>query len=122
MSLFRLFVLNPIYAIKYRVCWKFFHFKLAGLVRKKGVPKTRFSVPKRPRNCERLPRTLAESSDDNTIRVNAPREPIVVNQDPGENSSPSPPHIVPLLSTDVAVDSLERSFFCRLCTVLVLWE
>ncbi|GKG23718.1 hypothetical protein Tco_0391754, partial [Tanacetum coccineum] len=35
----------------------------------------------------------SESSDDNTNVVNAPREPIVVNQDPGENSSPSPPHI-----------------------------
>ncbi|GJT87474.1 hypothetical protein Tco_1069191 [Tanacetum coccineum] len=29
----------------------------------------------------------SESSDDNTNVVNAPREPIVVNQDPGENSS-----------------------------------
>ncbi|GJU33918.1 hypothetical protein Tco_1182272 [Tanacetum coccineum] len=35
----------------------------------------------------------SESSDDNTNVVNAPREPIVVNQDPGENSSPSPLHI-----------------------------
>ncbi|GJY29611.1 hypothetical protein Tco_0405378, partial [Tanacetum coccineum] len=35
----------------------------------------------------------SESSDDNTNVVNAPREPIVVNQDPSENSSPSPPHI-----------------------------
>ncbi|GJR62220.1 hypothetical protein Tco_1504382 [Tanacetum coccineum] len=35
----------------------------------------------------------SESSDDNTNVVNAPREPIVVNQNPGENSSPSPPHI-----------------------------
>ncbi|GKC49717.1 hypothetical protein Tco_1072462 [Tanacetum coccineum] len=32
----------------------------------------------------------SESSDDNTNVVNAPREPIVVNQDPVENSSPSP--------------------------------
>ncbi|GJR70261.1 hypothetical protein Tco_0016326 [Tanacetum coccineum] len=35
----------------------------------------------------------SESSDDNTNVVNAPREPIVVNQDPGEKSSPSPLHI-----------------------------
>ncbi|GKC04263.1 hypothetical protein Tco_0995873 [Tanacetum coccineum] len=35
----------------------------------------------------------SQSSDDNTNVVNAPREPIVVNQDPGEDSSPSPLHI-----------------------------
>ncbi|GJT10827.1 hypothetical protein Tco_0857869 [Tanacetum coccineum] len=34
-----------------------------------------------------------ESSDDDTIVVNAPREPFVVKQDPGENSSQSPPQI-----------------------------
>ncbi|GJT11919.1 hypothetical protein Tco_0858961 [Tanacetum coccineum] len=32
----------------------------------------------------------SESSDDNTNVVNAPQEPFVGNQDPGENSSPSP--------------------------------
>ncbi|GJT73173.1 hypothetical protein Tco_1032459 [Tanacetum coccineum] len=35
----------------------------------------------------------SESSDDNTNVVNAPQEPIVVNQNPGDNSSPSPLHI-----------------------------
>ncbi|GKE10668.1 hypothetical protein Tco_1414219 [Tanacetum coccineum] len=35
----------------------------------------------------------SESSDDNTNIVNAPQEPFVGNHDPGENSSPSPPHI-----------------------------
>ncbi|GJV00286.1 hypothetical protein Tco_1329556 [Tanacetum coccineum] len=34
-----------------------------------------------------------ESSNDNTNVVNAPQEPFVFNQDPGENSSQSPPHI-----------------------------
>ncbi|GJS57167.1 hypothetical protein Tco_0651951 [Tanacetum coccineum] len=34
----------------------------------------------------------SESSDDNTNVVNAPQEPFVGNQDPGENSSPSPLH------------------------------
>ncbi|GJR50245.1 nucleotide-binding alpha-beta plait domain-containing protein [Tanacetum coccineum] len=34
-----------------------------------------------------------ESSDDNTNVVNAPREPIVVNQDPGVKSSQDPPQI-----------------------------
>ncbi|GJW23464.1 hypothetical protein Tco_0034086 [Tanacetum coccineum] len=32
-----------------------------------------------------------ESSDDDTNIVNAPREPFVVKQDPGENSLQSPP-------------------------------
>ncbi|GJV96113.1 hypothetical protein Tco_1547690 [Tanacetum coccineum] len=35
----------------------------------------------------------SESSDDNTNVVNAPQEPFVGNQDPGENSSPSPSQI-----------------------------
>ncbi|GJT49115.1 hypothetical protein Tco_0975272 [Tanacetum coccineum] len=35
----------------------------------------------------------SESSDDNTNVVNAPQEPFVVKQDPGENSSQSPPQI-----------------------------
>ncbi|GJX42782.1 hypothetical protein Tco_0257772 [Tanacetum coccineum] len=33
----------------------------------------------------------SESSNDDTNVVNAPREPFVVKQDPGENSSQSPP-------------------------------
>ncbi|GJX45920.1 hypothetical protein Tco_0262596 [Tanacetum coccineum] len=36
---------------------------------------------------------ISESSDDNTNVVNAPREPIVVNQDPGEKFSQEPPFI-----------------------------
>nr|GEU32829.1 hypothetical protein [Tanacetum cinerariifolium] len=35
----------------------------------------------------------SESSNDDSNVVNAPQEPIVFNQDPGENSSQSPPHI-----------------------------
>nr|GEV75676.1 hypothetical protein [Tanacetum cinerariifolium] len=34
-----------------------------------------------------------ESSSDNTNIVNEPQEPFVFNQDPGKNSSQSPPHI-----------------------------
>nr|GEW94551.1 hypothetical protein [Tanacetum cinerariifolium] len=34
----------------------------------------------------------SESSNDNTNIVNTPQEPFVFNQDPGENSSQSPPH------------------------------
>ncbi|GJQ92468.1 hypothetical protein Tco_0003607 [Tanacetum coccineum] len=62
----------------------------------------------------RLPRdTYRKSSDDNTNVVNAPREPIVVNQDPGENSSPSPPHIDHCCHE--CGDSLD-GIFCRQCT------
>ncbi|GKC04974.1 hypothetical protein Tco_0996584 [Tanacetum coccineum] len=35
----------------------------------------------------------SKSSNDNTNVVNAPQEPFAFNQDPGENSSQSPPHI-----------------------------
>ncbi|GJT87781.1 hypothetical protein Tco_1069498 [Tanacetum coccineum] len=56
----------------------------------------------------------SESSDDNTNVVNAPREPIVVNQDPGENSSPSPPHIDHCCHE--CGDSLD-GIFCRQCTL-----
>ncbi|GKA81665.1 ribonuclease H-like domain-containing protein [Tanacetum coccineum] len=35
----------------------------------------------------------SESSNDNTNFVDTPQEPFVFNQDPGENSSQSPPHI-----------------------------
>ncbi|GJX33210.1 hypothetical protein Tco_0243065 [Tanacetum coccineum] len=55
----------------------------------------------------------SESSDDNTNVVNAPREPFVVNQDPGENSSPSPPHIDHCCHK--CGDSLD-GIFCRQCT------
>ncbi|GJQ90728.1 hypothetical protein Tco_0001867 [Tanacetum coccineum] len=61
----------------------------------------------------------SESSDDNTNVVNAPREPIVVNQDPGENSSPSPPHIDHCCHE--CGDSLD-GIFCRQCTCKVLGE
>ncbi|GKA63790.1 hypothetical protein Tco_0763396 [Tanacetum coccineum] len=55
----------------------------------------------------------SKSSDDNTNVVNAPREPFVVNQDPGENSSPSPPHIDHCCHE--CGNSLD-GIFCRQCT------
>ncbi|GKC61398.1 hypothetical protein Tco_1088996 [Tanacetum coccineum] len=51
--------------------------------------------------------------DDNTNVVNAPQEPFVGNQDPGENSSPSPPHIDHCCHE--CGDSLD-GIFCRQCT------
>ncbi|GJU73572.1 hypothetical protein Tco_1264977 [Tanacetum coccineum] len=55
----------------------------------------------------------SESSNDNTNVVNAPQEPFVGNQDPGENSSPSPPHIDHCCHE--CGDSLD-GIFCRQCT------
>ncbi|GJV87969.1 xylulose kinase-1 [Tanacetum coccineum] len=55
----------------------------------------------------------SESSDDNTNVVNAPQDPFVGNQDPGENSSPSPPHIDHCCHE--CGDSLD-GIFCRQCT------
>ncbi|GKA72218.1 hypothetical protein Tco_0778434 [Tanacetum coccineum] len=55
----------------------------------------------------------SESSDDNTNVVNAPQEPFVGNQDPGEKSSPSPLHIDHCCHE--CGDSLD-GIFCRQCT------
>ncbi|GJX82178.1 hypothetical protein Tco_0331659 [Tanacetum coccineum] len=54
-----------------------------------------------------------ESSDDNTNVVNAPHEPFVVKQDPGNNSSQSPPHIDHCCYG--CGDSLD-GIFCQRCT------
>nr|GEY43541.1 hypothetical protein [Tanacetum cinerariifolium] len=56
----------------------------------------------------------SEPSNDNTNIVNAPREPFVVNQDPGKNSSQSPPQINHHCCYGCG-DSLEY-IFCRQCT------
>ncbi|GKC48432.1 hypothetical protein Tco_1066154, partial [Tanacetum coccineum] len=55
-----------------------------------------------------------ESSDDDTNVVNAPREPFVVKQDPGENSSQSPPQINHNCCYECG-DSLD-GIFCQQCT------
>ncbi|GJT63834.1 hypothetical protein Tco_1015314 [Tanacetum coccineum] len=56
----------------------------------------------------------SESSDDDTNVVNAPREPFVVKQDPGENSSQSPPQINHNCCYECG-DSLD-GIFCQRCT------
>ncbi|GKB00101.1 hypothetical protein Tco_0828094 [Tanacetum coccineum] len=56
----------------------------------------------------------SESSNDNTNVVNAPQEPFVVKQDPGENSSQSPPHIDHNCCYECG-DSLD-DIFCQRCT------
>ncbi|GKA80010.1 hypothetical protein Tco_0786606 [Tanacetum coccineum] len=55
-----------------------------------------------------------ESSNDNTNVVNVPQEPFVFNQDTGENSSQSPPHIDHHCCYGCG-DSLD-GIFCQRCT------
>ncbi|GJZ33309.1 retrovirus-related pol polyprotein from transposon TNT 1-94 [Tanacetum coccineum] len=55
-----------------------------------------------------------ESSDDDTNVVNAPRESFVVKQDPGQNSSQSPPRINHNCCYECG-DSLD-GIFCQRCT------
>ncbi|GJZ26013.1 hypothetical protein Tco_0570266 [Tanacetum coccineum] len=55
----------------------------------------------------------SESSNDNPDIVDAPQEPFVFNQDPGENSLPSPPQIDHCCHE--CGDSLD-GIFCRRCT------
>ncbi|GJZ75687.1 hypothetical protein Tco_0640152 [Tanacetum coccineum] len=55
-----------------------------------------------------------ESSNDDTNVVSAPQEPFVVKQDPGKNSSQSPPHIDHTFCYECG-DSLDDIFFQR-CT------
>nr|GEV43898.1 hypothetical protein [Tanacetum cinerariifolium] len=56
----------------------------------------------------------SESSNDNTNVVNAPQEPFVVKQDPGKNSTQSPPHINHHCCYGCG-NSLE-DIFCHQCT------
>ncbi|GKA70940.1 hypothetical protein Tco_0777079 [Tanacetum coccineum] len=56
----------------------------------------------------------SESSNDKTNVVNAPQEPFVLNQDPGENSSQRPPHIDHHCCYGCG-DSLD-GIFCQQCT------
>ncbi|GKE53024.1 hypothetical protein Tco_1488180, partial [Tanacetum coccineum] len=56
----------------------------------------------------------SKSSNDNTNVVNAPQEPFVVKQDPGINSSKSPPHIDHHCWYECG-DSLD-DIFCQRCT------
>ncbi|GKC20690.1 hypothetical protein Tco_1022840 [Tanacetum coccineum] len=56
----------------------------------------------------------SELSNDNPNVVNVPQEPFVFNQDPGENSSQSPPHIDHHCCYECG-DSLD-DIFCQRCT------
>nr|GEV19899.1 hypothetical protein [Tanacetum cinerariifolium] len=73
-----------------------------------------------PQNCPKCGNPVvglldtSESSNDNTNVVNAPQEPFVVKQDPGKNSSQSPPHIIHHCCYGCG-DSL-KDIFCHHCT------
>nr|GEZ30225.1 hypothetical protein [Tanacetum cinerariifolium] len=70
-----------------------------------------------PQNCPKCGNPVDdtfESSNDNTNVFNAPQEPFVVKQDPGKNSSQSPPHINYHCCYRCG-DSLE-DIFCHQCT------
>ncbi|GKB91556.1 hypothetical protein Tco_0963828 [Tanacetum coccineum] len=56
----------------------------------------------------------SESSNDNTNIVSAPQEPFVFNQDPGQNSSRSPPHIDHHCCYECGDSS--DDIFCQRCT------
>ncbi|GJR48001.1 hypothetical protein Tco_1316104 [Tanacetum coccineum] len=128
--------LNPIYAIKECSSCGSLYTSNCGCL--KGSLKDKILVPKPPRNCARCAKCgtpidgpycqgcallrkefmedfqdTSESSDDNTNVVNAPREPIVVNQDPSKNSSPSPLHIDHCCHE--CGNSLD-GIFCQQCT------
>ncbi|GJU69718.1 hypothetical protein Tco_1255977 [Tanacetum coccineum] len=66
------------------------------------------------RSCNMNLLNTYESSDDDTNVVNAPREPFVVKQDPGVNSSQSPPLIDHHCCYECG-DSL-NDIFCQRCT------
>ncbi|GJT54301.1 hypothetical protein Tco_0989355 [Tanacetum coccineum] len=56
----------------------------------------------------------SESSNDNTNVVDPPQEPFIFNQDPGENSSQSPPHIDHHCC--YGCGDLFGDIFCQRCT------
>ncbi|GJY82079.1 hypothetical protein Tco_0494830 [Tanacetum coccineum] len=73
--------LNPHYAIKEcSTCGRLYTKECCSI----GSLKDKILVPFQD---------TSESSNDNTNDVNAPREPIIVNQDPSEKSSQEPPQI-----------------------------
>ncbi|GKD51162.1 hypothetical protein Tco_1280138, partial [Tanacetum coccineum] len=129
--------LNPLNAIK--ECSSCGALYIADFCCSKGGLEDKILVPKPPftcarcgnpvdgpycRGCALLRKTLedvfqdfqdtSESSNDNTNVVNAPQESFVVKQDPGENSSQSPPQINHNCCYECG-ESLD-GIFCQQCT------
>ncbi|GJS14579.1 retrovirus-related pol polyprotein from transposon TNT 1-94 [Tanacetum coccineum] len=85
-----------------------------GLEDKILVPKTPDSSQRPPQDYDQDLLNTYQSSDDDTNVVNAPQEPFVVKQDPGKNSSQSPPQIDHNCCYECG-DSLD-GIFCQRCT------
>nr|GEV33821.1 reverse transcriptase domain-containing protein [Tanacetum cinerariifolium] len=94
---------NPVDGLYCRQC---------ALLRKK-LKEVWFTIYKENENFQDFLNTF-ESSNDNTNVVNASQEPFVFNQDPGKNSSQSPPHIDHHCCYGCG-DSLD-GIFCHQCT------
>nr|GFB34051.1 hypothetical protein [Tanacetum cinerariifolium] len=80
------------------------------------INKTPDLTQRPPQNCPKCGNPVddsSETSNDNTNVVNAPQEPFVVEQDPGKNSSQSPPQINHHCCYECG-DSLE-DIFCHQC-------
>ncbi|GJY26744.1 hypothetical protein Tco_0401470, partial [Tanacetum coccineum] len=121
------FRLNPIYPIKeYSSCGALYN-KSRGCSKGGFVDKFVRDPNETPDSSQRPPHNYpkcenpiddflntSEPSNDNTNVVNAPQEPFVFNQDPGENSSQSPPHIDHHCCYGCG-DSLD-GIFCQRCT------
>nr|GEU43793.1 reverse transcriptase domain-containing protein [Tanacetum cinerariifolium] len=73
-----------------------------------------FDIPSFSRPPSKPPDDSSEPSNDNTNVVNALREPLVVNQDPGKNSSQSPPQINHPYC--YGCGDLLEGIFCHQCT------
>ncbi|GJW24418.1 hypothetical protein Tco_0038229 [Tanacetum coccineum] len=117
--------LNPLYAIK--ECSSCGALYTSDYCCSKGDLEDKIIVPKTPDSSQRPPKDYVkcgnpiedllntyESSNDDTNVVNAPREPFVVKQDSGENSSKSPPQINHNCCYECG-DSLD-GIFCQRCT------
>ncbi|GKD53494.1 hypothetical protein Tco_1286881, partial [Tanacetum coccineum] len=115
--------LNPIYTIKECSSCGALYNKSCGCSKGGFVDKFVRDPNKTPDSSQRPPHNYeifqdflntSKSSNDNTNVVNAPQEPFVFNQDPGENSSQSPPHIDHHCCYGCG-DSLD-GIFCQRCT------
>nr|GEV04083.1 hypothetical protein [Tanacetum cinerariifolium] len=125
--------LNPLYPIKecssYGALYTTDYCCSEGILGDKiicDLDKTPDLFQRSPQNCPNCGKPVdghycqdsSEPSNDNTNVVNAPRKPFVVNQDPGKNSSQSPPQINHHCCYGCG-DPLEDIFFrqctCELC-------
>ncbi|GJR59514.1 hypothetical protein Tco_1501676 [Tanacetum coccineum] len=119
--------LNPIYTIKECSSSGALYNKSCGCSKGGFVDKfvrdpnkTPDSSQRPPHNCPKCGNPVedflntSESSNDNTNVVNAPQQPFVFNQDPGENSSQSPPHIDHHCCYGCGDSS--NGIFCQRCT------